>query len=124
MSKNKSAAKITTRVNPRQGGAAEELKRVEKQAFISCIVGISGVPLAFIGFGMIPGIIGLVLGIKAVRPNGKRPVGAIAAIVAGILSIIIGIPGWLIFYGGVINPHSEFIQNLVNSIVGSQNLIL
>lgn len=123
MSNKKSAGKVTVRVNPRQSSHAEALKRIEKQAFVACIVGIAGVPLAFIGFGIIPGVIGLILGIKAVRPDGKRPVGAIAAIVAGILSIIIGIPGSIIMYG-FLNPNSEFVQNLVNSIVGTQNLIL
>ena len=80
--------------------------------------------MAFIGFGMILGIVGLVLGIKAKRPDGRRPAGAIVAIIFGILSIIVGIPGWLVIYGTYINPGSEFIQNLVNAIRGVENLIL
>lgn len=124
MSNKKQPVKLKQRINPYLGSEKEQLKKVEKQAFVACIAAIAGVPMAFIGFGMILGIVGLVLGIKAKRPNGTRPAGAIAAIVAGILSIIIGIPGWLVIYGTFINPNSEFIQNLVNSIVETENLIL
>lgn len=124
MSNKKSTVKLKQRINPYQGSAIEQLRRVEKQAFVACIAAVAGFPMAFIGFGMILGIVGLVLGIKAKRPDGRRPAGAIVAIIFGILSIIVGIPGWLIIYGTYINPGSEFIQNLVNTIWGVENLIL
>lgn len=124
MSNKKSTVKLKQKINPYQGSAIEQLRRVEKQAFVACIAAVAGFPMAFIGFGMILGIVGLVLGIKAKRPDGRRPAGAITAIIFGILSIIVGIPGWLIIYGTYINPGSEFIQNLVNTIWGMENLIL
>lgn len=124
MSNKKSTVKLKQKINPYQGSAIEQLRRVEKQAFVACIAAVAGFPMAFIGFGMILGIVGLVLGIKAKRPDGRRPAGAIVAIIFGILSIIVGIPGWLIIYGTYINPGSEFIQNLVNTIWGVENLIL
>ena len=124
MSNKKSTVKLKQMINPYQGSAIEQLRRVEKQAFVACIAAVAGFPMAFIGFGMILGIVGLVLGIKAKRPDGRRPAGAIVAIIFGILSIIVGIPGWLVIYGTYINPGSEFIQNLVNAIRGVENLIL
>lgn len=124
MSNKKTSVKLKQRINPYQGSAAEQLKKVEKQAFVSCIASLAGFPMAFIGFGIILGIVGLVLGIKAKRPDGKRPVGAIVAILFGILSIIVGIPGCLIIYGTYINPGSEFVQNLVNTIFGVENMIV
>ncbi len=124
MSNKKSTVKLKQKINPYQGSAIEQLRRVEKQAFVACIAAVAGFPMAFIGFGMILGIVGLVLGIKAKRPDGRRPAGAIVAIIFGILSIIVGIPGWLVIYGTYINPGSEFIQNLVNAIRGVENLIL
>lgn len=123
MSNKKPSAKIRNKINPYQGSAVEQLRKVEKQAFVACIAAVAGFPMAFIGFGMILGIVGLVLGVKAKRPDGKRPAGAIAAIIFGILSIIVGIPGWLIIYGTYINPGSEFIQNLVNAIRGVESII-
>lgn len=122
MSNKRSSVQIKDKINPYQGSAVEQLRRVEKQAFIACIAAVAGFPMAFIGFGMILGIIGLVLGVKAKRPDGRRPAGAIAAIIFGILSIIVGIPGCLIIYGTYINPGSEFIQNLVNAIRGVEGL--
>lgn len=101
----------------------ELIKRAEKQAFFSCVASIAGLPMALIGFGMILGIVGLIMGWKARRPDGSRPAGAKVAIVAGILSIIIGIPGWIVIYGTYINPDSAFVQNLVNAIFGIENLI-
>lgn len=124
MSNKKSTVKLKQKINPYQGSAVEQLRKVEKQAFVACIAAVAGFPMAFIGFGMILGIVGLVLGIKAKRPDGRRPAGAIAAIIFGILSIIVGIPGWLIIYGTYINPGSEFIQNLVDAIRGVESLIL
>lgn len=124
MGSKKQMTNMKQRINPYQGTEREQYKRVEKQSFIACIVALAGLPLSLIGFGMILGIIGLVLGIKARRPDGKRSPGAIAAIVAGGLSIILGIPGCIVFYGTYINPGSEFVQNLVNLLVESANLIL
>ncbi len=124
MGSKKQMTNMKQRINPYQGTEREQYKQVEKQSFIACIVALAGLPLALIGFGMILGIIGLVLGIKARRPDGKRSPGAIAAIVAGVLSIILGIPGCIVFYGTYINPGSEFVQNLVNLLVESANLIL
>ena len=103
MGSKKQMTNMKQRINPYQGTEREQYKQVEKQ---------------------ILGIIGLVLGIKARRPDGKRSPGAIAAIVAGVLSIILGIPGCIVFYGTYINPGSEFVQNLVNLLVESANLIL
>lgn len=102
----------------------ELIKRAEKQAFFACVASVAGLPMALIGFGMILGIIGLIMGWKARRPDGSRPAGAKVAVVAGILSIIIGIPGWIVIYGTYINPNSVFVQNLVNTIFGIENLIL
>lgn len=124
MSNKKQTVKLKQKINPYQGSALEQQRKVEKQAFVACIAAVAGFPMAFIGFGMILGIVGLVLGIKAKRPNGKRPAGAIVAIIFGILSIIVGIPGWLVIYGTYINPGSEFIQSLVDAIRGVENLIL
>lgn len=103
------------------GGSTE---KVEKKAFVACVLGIAGAPLAFIGLGIIPGIIALVLGIKAVRPNGKRPAGAIVGIVTGNISVIVGIPGCIIFYGTYINPNSAFVQSIVDAVVKMLHLIV
>ena len=113
MSNKKTPARMNVAVKPIQSSQAEALKKVEKKAFVACVLGIAGAPLAFIGLGIIPGIIALVLGIKAVRPNGKRPAGA-----------IVGIPGCIIFYGTYINPNSAFVQKLVDMVVKAANLIL
>ncbi|MCM1495188.1 MAG: hypothetical protein NC089_05250 [Bacteroides sp.] len=123
MRNKKPTVKLNQKINPYQGSAIEQMKKVEKQAFVACIAAVAGFPTAFVGFGLILGIVGLVLGIKAKRPDGRRPGGAIAAIIFGILSIIAGIPGCLVIYGTYINPGSEFIQNLVNAISGMGNMI-
>lgn len=112
------------KIRPYQGTEREQQIRVEKQAFVASIAAIGGFAGSILGFGMILGIVGLVLGIKAKHSNGKRPVGAVAAIIFGILSIILGIPGCIVIYGTYINPGSPFVQNLVNSIMGTQNMIL
>lgn len=125
MGKKTQASKVTTkRVNPYRGSAQEQYARIEKQAFVACVAAISGCPLALLGVGMIPGIIGLVLGWKAKRADGSRPAGAIVAIVFGIISIILGIPGWLVIYGLYINPGSPFIKSLVDMFVSSSNLMM
>lgn len=124
MSKKSQSVKITQRINPYQGRAQEQLKKIEKQAFLACVASVAGFPMSVIGFGMILGIVGLVMGIKAKRPNGTRPAGAIVAIVLGIISIILGIPGWIVIYGTYINPNSQFVQNLVNAIFGIEQTIM
>lgn len=124
MSKKSQSVKITQRINPYQGSAQEQLKKIEKQAFLACVASVAGFPMSVIGFGMILGIVGLVMGIKAKRPNGTRPIGAIVAIVLGIISIILGIPGWIVIYGTYINPNSQFVQNLVNAIFGIEQTIM
>ncbi|MBO5238611.1 MAG: DUF4190 domain-containing protein [Lachnospiraceae bacterium] len=123
MGKKPQSVKLSQRVNPYQGKAQEQLKKVEKQAFVACVASIAGFPLSLLGVGMIMGIVGLVLGWKAKRPNGTRPAGAIVAIVFGIISIILSIPGWIVIYGLYINPGSQFVQNLVNALMNSSNLI-
>lgn len=107
-----------------QVSTSEQIKRAEKQAFFGCVASIAGLPMALIGFGMVLGIAGLIMGWKARRPDGNRPLSAKVAIVAGIISIIVGIPGWIVIYGTYINPDSAFVQNLVNTIFGIENLIL
>lgn len=124
MGKKPQSVKLSQRVNPYQGKAQEQLKKVEKQAFVACVASIAGFPLSLLGVGMIMGIVGLVLGWKAKRPNGTRPAGAIVAIVFGIISIILSIPGWIVIYGLYINPGSQFVQNLVNALMNSSNLIV
>lgn len=123
MGKKPQSVKLSQRVNPYQGKTQEQLKKVEKQAFVACVASIAGFPLSLLGVGMIMGIVGLVLGWKAKRPNGTRPAGAIVAIVFGIISIILSIPGWIVIYGLYINPGSQFVQNLVNALMNSSNLI-
>lgn len=123
MGKKPQSVKLSQRVNPYQGKAQEQLKKVEKQAFVACVASIAGFPLSLLGVGMIMGIVGLVLGWKAKRPNGTRPAGAIVAIVFGIIGIILSIPGWIVIYGLYINPGSQFVQNLVNALMNSSNLI-
>lgn len=123
MGKKPQSVKLSQRVNPYQGKAQEQLKKVEKQAFVACVASIAGFPLSLLGVGMIMGIVGLLLGWKAKRPNGTRPAGAIVAIVFGIISIILSIPGWIVIYGLYINPGSQFVQNLVNALMNSSNLI-
>lgn len=105
------------RIRPYQGSEKERLLKVEKQAFVACVASVAALPSALLGFGLILGIVGLVLGIKAVRPDGKRPVGAIVAIVFGILSIIVGVFGCIVLYGVYINPGSEFVQNFANILM-------
>lgn len=124
MSKKKAPVKLNQRINPYQGREIERYKKVEKQAFVACVASLAGFPMAFIGFGLFMGIVGLVLGLKARRPDGRRPAGAIVAIIFGILSIIVGIPGCLIIYGTYINPGSPFIQNLVDTIFNTESMIL
>ncbi len=116
MKNNRKPMNTHGKIRPYQGTEREQQMRVEKQAFVAAIAAVAGFAGSILGFGMILGIIGLVLGIKAKGANGKRPVGAIAAIVFGILSIILGIPGWIVIYGTYINPGSEFVQNLMNFI--------
>lgn len=123
MAGKKQMTNMRQRINPYQGTEREQYKRIEKQSFIACVAAIAGLPMALLGFGMIFGIIGLVLGIKAKRPDGRRSVGAVVAIIAGVLSIILGIPGCIVLYGTYINPGSEFVQNLVNFLFQSANLI-
>ena len=60
MSKKKIPARMNVAVKPMQSSQAEALKKVEKKAFVACVLGIAGAPLAFIGLGIIPGIIALV----------------------------------------------------------------
>lgn len=124
MGSKKQMTNMKQRINPYHGTEREQYKRMEKQSFIACIAALAGLPLSLIGFGMILGIIGLTLGVKAKRPDGKRSPGAVVAIVAGVLAIILGIPGCIVFYGTYINPGSEFVQNLVNLLFKSGNLIL
>lgn len=71
---------------------------VEKQAFIACVAALTGFSLSAIGIGICLGVVGLILGWKAVRADGTRPGGAKVAIVVGILSIVIGIPGAFVLY--------------------------
>lgn len=123
MNKKKQPVKLQGTINPYTSSPRELLKRAERQALLSCLASVAGFPLSFIGFGMIMGIIGLVMGSKTKRPDGTRLPGAIAAMVIGILDIIIAIPGWIVIYGTYINPGSEFVQNLVNAIFGIENLI-
>ncbi len=125
MSKNKKSTRVTQqKVTPYQGSAKEQEKKVEKQAFVACVASVAGFPMSLIGFGMFMGIAGLVLGLKAKRSDGSRPIGAIVAIVLGILSVILAIPGWIVIYGTYINPNSQFVQNLVNAIFGLENMIM
>ncbi|MBQ8148721.1 MAG: hypothetical protein IJ040_08045 [Lachnospiraceae bacterium] len=125
MGKNKKSAGITQqRINPYQGSAIEQAKKIEKQAFVACVAAVAAVPTSLLGFGIIMGVVGLVLGLKAKRPDGSRPIGAIVAIVMGILSVILAIPGLIVIYGTYINPNSQFVQNLVNAIFGLENMIM
>lgn len=116
MKKNQNQMKNYGKIRPYQGTEREQQLKVEKQAFVAALAAVAGFAGSILGLGMILGIVGLVLGIKAKCPNGKRPAGAIVAIIFGILSIILGIPGCIVIYGTYINPGSEFVQNLVNFI--------
>ena len=106
-----------------QGSKKEQLQKIEKQGFIACVSSIAGLPASLIGFGLILGVVGLILGIKAKRPDGTRPWGAVVAIVAGILSIIIGIPGMILAYDYIhfqfTGENLEFIAKIVQTLSGN-----
>lgn len=108
------------KVKSYQGSEKEQQLRVERLAFIACLITVIGLPTSLIGIGLILGVIGLVLGIRAQRPNRKKPVGAIVAMIIGIIDIVFGIPGCIVIYGTVINPDSEFVRGLVQAIFGIQ----
>lgn len=116
MKNNQKPIKTHGKIRPFQGTEKEHQIKVEKQAFVAALASVAGFAGSILGFGIILGILGLVLGIKARQSNGKRPAGAIVAIVFGILSIILGIPGCIVIYGTYINPNSEFVQKLVQLI--------
>jgi cytochrome c biogenesis protein CcdA len=118
MKKDKQTANMHGRVRVYHGAEKEQQLKAEKQAFVASIAAVAGFSAALLGVGMILGIVGMILGIKAKRPDGKRPVGAVIAIVFGILSIIVGIPGWIVMYGTYINPGSSFVQSIVDFIRG------
>jgi hypothetical protein len=123
MKKNKQPANMHGTVREYRGAEKENLLRIEKQSFVACMASIAGFAGALLGIGMILGIVGMILGIKAKRPDGKRPVGAVVAIIFGILSILVGIPGWIVIYGTYINPDSAFVHSLMNAIQGMLNVI-
>ncbi len=123
MDKKKRPVRMTGGLNPAYMSPKERLQRAERQALLACLASAAGFPLSFIGFGMIMGVIGLVMGIRTKRPDGTRLPGAVAAMVIGILDIVIAVPGWIVIYGTYINPGSEFVQNLVNALFGIENLI-
>ena len=116
------------KVTPYQGSEKERLQKIEKQSFIACVASVAGLPAALIGFGLILGVVGLILGWKAKRPDGTRPWGAVVAMVVGIISIIIGIPGMVLAYDYIhfqfTGENLEFITKLVQSLQGNSNLIL
>lgn len=119
------------KVRPYQGAEKEQLLKIERMAFLASALSVIGIPTAFLGFGLALGIAGLVLGIKAKRPNGTRPVGAIIAIAAGIICIPIGIVGCIVTYGWlyseITGEQSKLVYNLLEplrSINTSGNLII
>ena len=101
----------------------EQQARVNKMAFIACLMAVIGLPSSLIGVGMLFGIAGLVMALKAHDLEGRRPVLSIVALVIAILDILLSIAGWIVIYGTYMNPDSEFVQKLVNLIFDSQGII-
>lgn len=114
------------KVRPYQGPEKEQLIKIEKQSFLAGALSVIGIPTAFLGFGLFLGIAGLVLGIKAKRPNGTRPVGAIIGMIAGVLCIPLGMIGCIITYGYlhvmITGEPSNLVQTIVDMIFRSQGI--
>lgn len=124
MSRKQKPVSLQQRIRPYQGAEMEQIRKAEKMAFAACVLSVAGIPAAFLGIGLFMGIAGIVLGFRAKRPNGTRPAGTIVAVVAGILAVLIGIPGCIVIYGTVIDPDSEWVRTLVHALWHNANLIV
>lgn len=105
------------------GGGFQQAKRVDRQAFVACLAAVVALPASLLSFGVIPAVLGLVLAVKAKREDGTRPVLAKIAIVVGIISCVLAVPGTFVMYGTYINPDSAFVHKVVNALMGTGNII-